>query len=130
MPTLTIRHVTAYRYRQPVAFGEHRMMLRPRDAHDQRVIEARLEIVPEQRPPPRRPRGRRRSQRSSPSARWCRCHNEDLFARSTLTAADAMTLWKAPLPTPIKTIPDALKAVVRQWSPPIISAAPGVRYSP
>jgi transglutaminase-like putative cysteine protease len=47
MPTLTIRHVTTYRYRQPVAFGEHRMMLRPRDSHDQRVIEARVEISPE-----------------------------------------------------------------------------------
>jgi len=47
MPTLTIRHVTTYRYRRPVAFGEHRMMLRPRDAHDQRVIEASLEISPE-----------------------------------------------------------------------------------
>jgi len=34
MPTLTIRHVTTYRYRRPVAFGEHRMMLRPRDSHD------------------------------------------------------------------------------------------------
>jgi transglutaminase-like putative cysteine protease len=47
MPILTIRHVTTYRYRQPVAFGEHRMMLRPRDSHDQRVIEASLEITPE-----------------------------------------------------------------------------------
>src|SRR5260370_18559750 len=47
MPTLTIRHVTAYRYRQPVAFGEHRMMLRPRDSHDQAVIEASLEINPQ-----------------------------------------------------------------------------------
>ena len=49
MPSLTIRHVTTYRYRQPVAFGEHRMMLRPRDSHDQRVIEAHLEISPEPR---------------------------------------------------------------------------------
>ena len=47
MPSLTIRHVTTYRYRQPVAFGEHRMMLRPRDSHDQRVIEAHLRISPE-----------------------------------------------------------------------------------
>ena len=47
MPSLTIRHVTTYRYRQPVAFGEHRMMLRPRDSYDQRVIEASLEISPE-----------------------------------------------------------------------------------
>jgi Bacterial transglutaminase-like N-terminal region len=45
------RHLpsTTYRYRQPVAFGEHRMMLRPRDSHDQRVIEASLEISPEPR---------------------------------------------------------------------------------
>jgi transglutaminase-like putative cysteine protease len=49
MPTLTIRHVTTYRYRRPVAFGEHRMMLRPRDSHDQKVIEASLEISPKPR---------------------------------------------------------------------------------
>ena len=49
MPFLTIRHVTTYRYRRPVAFGEHRMMLHPRDSHDQRVIEADLRISPEPR---------------------------------------------------------------------------------
>ena len=47
MSTLTIRHLTTYRYRQPVAFGEHRMMLRPRDSAEQRVIESRLLIDPE-----------------------------------------------------------------------------------
>jgi len=47
MPALTIRHVTTYRYRRPVAFGEHRMMLRPRDSHDQKVIGATLGITPE-----------------------------------------------------------------------------------
>jgi len=47
MTLLTVRHVTTYRYRQPVAFGEHRMMLRPRDSYDQRLIEARLLIDPE-----------------------------------------------------------------------------------
>jgi transglutaminase-like putative cysteine protease len=46
MPLLAVRHVTTYRYRQPVAFGEHRMMLRPREGHDQRILEARLEITP------------------------------------------------------------------------------------
>src|SRR6202035_4008827 len=46
MPTLTIRHVTTYRYRRPVAFGEHRMILRPRDSHAQKVIEANLQISP------------------------------------------------------------------------------------
>lgn len=47
MTILTVRHVTTYRYRQPVAFGEHRMMFRPREGHDQRLIEARLEITPQ-----------------------------------------------------------------------------------
>ena len=47
MPILTIRHLTTYHYKRPVAFGEHRMMLRPRDDEDQRVIESGLEITPE-----------------------------------------------------------------------------------
>jgi len=47
MNILTVRHVTTYRYKQPVSFGEHRMMLRPRDSYDQRLLEARLEITPE-----------------------------------------------------------------------------------
>jgi transglutaminase-like putative cysteine protease len=47
MPVLTVRHVTTYRYKQPVAFGEHRMMLRPRDSHDQRLLETKLAIIPE-----------------------------------------------------------------------------------
>jgi transglutaminase-like putative cysteine protease len=47
MTSFTIRHVTTYRYRQPVAFGEHRMMLRPRESQDQKIIEASLGITPE-----------------------------------------------------------------------------------
>jgi transglutaminase-like putative cysteine protease len=47
MTILTIRHVTTYHYKQPVAFGEHRMMLRPRDDDDQKVLESELEITPE-----------------------------------------------------------------------------------
>src|SRR5271154_4595844 len=46
MPILSIRHVTTYLYKHPVAFGEHRMMLRPRDDDDQKVIETELEITP------------------------------------------------------------------------------------
>jgi transglutaminase-like putative cysteine protease len=49
MPILSIRHVTTYHYHQPVAFGEHRMMLRPRDDDDQKVIESELEITPKPR---------------------------------------------------------------------------------
>ena len=47
MPLLTIHHKTIYRYAHPVAFGEHRIMLRPRDGHDLRVLSGSLEIVPE-----------------------------------------------------------------------------------
>ena len=46
MAVLLVRHVTTYRYKQPVAFGEHRMMFRPRDSYDQRLIDARLSIQP------------------------------------------------------------------------------------
>src|SRR3954465_13749860 len=42
MPLLTIHHKTEYRYAHPVAFGEHRIMLRPRDSHDLRVRASRL----------------------------------------------------------------------------------------
>jgi transglutaminase-like putative cysteine protease len=47
MPILTIRHVTTYHYKRPVSFGEHRMMLRPRDDDDQKVLQSELEITPE-----------------------------------------------------------------------------------
>lgn len=47
MPVVSIRHLTAYRYRKPVAFGEHRMMLRPLESHDQRLLSAEVAISPE-----------------------------------------------------------------------------------
>jgi transglutaminase-like putative cysteine protease len=46
MPLLTISHMTRYNYSQPVAFGEHRIMMRPRESFDQRMVSARLEIEP------------------------------------------------------------------------------------
>jgi transglutaminase-like putative cysteine protease len=47
MTILTIHHKTEYRYTHPVAFGEHRIMLRPRDGHDLRVLSGGLKITPE-----------------------------------------------------------------------------------
>lgn len=47
MPLLTIHHKTEYRYAQAVAFGEHRIMLRPRDSHDLRVLTSELSITPQ-----------------------------------------------------------------------------------
>ncbi|WP_293680782.1 transglutaminase family protein [uncultured Phenylobacterium sp.] len=47
MPIVSISHRTTYRYRNPVAFGEHRVMYRPVESFDQRVLGASLEISPE-----------------------------------------------------------------------------------
>src|SRR4029078_7036330 len=46
MPLLTIHHKTEYRYNRPVAFGQHKIMLRPRDGHDLRVLDSQLHISP------------------------------------------------------------------------------------
>jgi len=47
MRILSIRHLTTYRYAKPVVLGDHRLMLRPRDSHDLRLLETKLTIKPE-----------------------------------------------------------------------------------
>jgi transglutaminase-like putative cysteine protease len=42
-----IEHVTTYRYREAVRFGEHRVMFRPRDSHDLRVLATDLQVSPQ-----------------------------------------------------------------------------------
>ncbi|MEO7652976.1 MAG: transglutaminase family protein [Bryobacteraceae bacterium] len=46
MAILTVRHLTVYRYSEPVGFGEHRMMFRPRESHDLRLLKTQLTILP------------------------------------------------------------------------------------
>jgi transglutaminase-like putative cysteine protease len=46
MSVLNVRHTTTYRYKQAVALGEHRLMFRPRDSYDQRLLEAKLDVTP------------------------------------------------------------------------------------
>jgi transglutaminase-like putative cysteine protease len=46
---LRIRHATTYRYAEPVTFGPHRLMLRPRDSFDLRVVNTALTITPQAR---------------------------------------------------------------------------------
>jgi transglutaminase-like putative cysteine protease len=46
MRRLTVNHVTTYNYKEAVSFGPHRMMLRPRDSHDLRLLKAGLTIDP------------------------------------------------------------------------------------
>lgn len=42
-----ITHTTVYRYKKPVRFGLHRVMFRPRDSHDLRVLATDLHVSPE-----------------------------------------------------------------------------------
>lgn len=42
-----ITHTTVYRYKEPVRFGLHRVMFRPRDSHDLRVLATDLQVSPE-----------------------------------------------------------------------------------
>lgn len=46
MPEFLIRHVTTYRYANPVTLGPHRLMFRPRGSHDMRVIDTRMTLSP------------------------------------------------------------------------------------
>jgi hypothetical protein len=44
--TLKIHHKTVYRFRQPVSLGAHRLMLRPRESRDLRLMSHTLAITP------------------------------------------------------------------------------------
>jgi transglutaminase-like putative cysteine protease len=46
MTVLFVRHRTEYQYKQPVALSEHRLMSRPRDSHDLRLLDTALMVDP------------------------------------------------------------------------------------
>jgi transglutaminase-like putative cysteine protease len=46
MNVLNIRHRTTFRYREPVMLGPHRLMMRPREGHDLRLLSGNLEVSP------------------------------------------------------------------------------------
>jgi transglutaminase-like putative cysteine protease len=46
MAILRVRHITTYQYNRPVSFGEHRILFRPRDSYDQRLLLADIDISP------------------------------------------------------------------------------------
>jgi len=46
MVEFSVHHTTIYRYRNSVRPGVHRLMFRPRDSFDQRLLECSLEVVP------------------------------------------------------------------------------------
>ncbi|CCG39980.1 transglutaminase family protein [Magnetospirillum molischianum] len=47
MLSLQIHHRTTYRYRYPVVLGPHRLMLRPRESYDLRLLSIDLSATPE-----------------------------------------------------------------------------------
>ncbi len=47
MSILCVKHRTEYRYRQPVVLGPHRLMCRPRDSHDLRLLDTGIKITPQ-----------------------------------------------------------------------------------
>jgi transglutaminase-like putative cysteine protease len=46
MTVLTTRHRTVYRYLSPVSLGPHRLMLRPRESRDLRLLAHELDVTP------------------------------------------------------------------------------------
>ncbi len=46
MSRLRIVHDTTYRYRRPVVFGPHRLVLRPREGHDVNVAAMSIAVQP------------------------------------------------------------------------------------
>ncbi|WZO98446.1 transglutaminase family protein [Isosphaeraceae bacterium EP7] len=46
MKRIRITHVTKYHYHEPVSFGVHRALLRPREGHDLHIDSSRLKIEP------------------------------------------------------------------------------------
>ncbi len=46
VPIFSVNHVTTYTYGAPVRLGAHRMMLRPRDSADQRLLKSSLAVDP------------------------------------------------------------------------------------
>ena len=46
MTVLHVQHRTTYVYKKPVNFGEHRLICRPRDSHDLRLLDTTLTMDP------------------------------------------------------------------------------------
>ena len=46
MKYFTVRHATRFNYARPATFGPHRLMIRPRDSHDLRLVDAELTLSP------------------------------------------------------------------------------------
>src|SRR5882757_2371044 len=99
MAILDVRHTTIYRYRRPVRLGEHRLMLRPRDSHDLRLIETNLNF-------------------SSPaSIRWI----HDVFGNSIALASFTESTTQLRIESSLRLETFALKRPAFQITPEAVS---------
>ena len=101
MKRVRIVHETTYHYNQPVSFGPHRAMMRPREGHDVHIVRGRVEVEP------------------APTIRWLR----DIYSNSiaVLTFAD---------PSPKLRIMSDLDVELRDDNPIECLIDPGARMYP
>ena len=104
MISLRIHHRTTYRYRSPVGFGPHRLMLRPRESRELRLTGFELTVCPQAKSPGRTTSGGMRW-RPPPSRPWA--------IRSRLTASHGSSSTPSPgrsstSPHPPSSIPSVI----------------------
>jgi transglutaminase-like putative cysteine protease len=100
MVELSIRHRTTYRYHRPVMLGRHRLMLRPRESRDLRLISSRINLSP------------------ATSVTWA----HDVFGNAVATAG--FSTWADTL-----TIESMIELDLRSPTDPVFEvAAQAVRY--
>jgi transglutaminase-like putative cysteine protease len=96
---LDVRHTTIYRYQRPVRLGEHRLMLRPRDSHDLRIVETDLTFSP------------------SASVRW----QHDVFGNSVAIASFADPATELRIESHLRLETFALQRPAFQITPEAVS---------
>lgn len=101
MKRVRIIHETAYHYNEPVSFGPHRAMMRPREGHDVHIVRGQVEVEP------------------TATIRWLR----DIYSNSIaiLTFAD---------PSPKLRIRSDLEVELRDDNPIECLIDPGARMYP
>jgi transglutaminase-like putative cysteine protease len=96
---LDVRHTTVYRYSRPVRLGDHRLMLRPRDSHDLRLIQTNLNLSP------------------SASVRWI----HDVFGNSIAIASFTEATTQLRIESNLRLETFALKRPAFQITPDAVS---------
>ena len=99
MSRFSIRHETRYDYDRPVAFGPHRLLVRPRDSHAIRLVSASLTLSP------------------PGETRWsldalgnCVCHFDPAGEATSLSIVSNLVIERFPAPLPLFPVRDPRSA--------------------